>query len=77
MKTESLPIPYDELDAAIIQRIRSGARRFCDIWPKLCSLANKHVTGPYSGPERVVDRRLQALSRQRKIRFWRGNWEVL
>ena len=77
MKRDGCNTPYDELDAAIVKRIQGGARRFCDIWPKLCSLANKHITGPHSGPDRVVDRRLQALSRQRKIRFWRGNWEVL
>jgi hypothetical protein len=69
--------PYDELDAAIIKAIQGGARRFYQIWPAVSSLASKHVTGPYSGQDRVVDRRLQALSRQHKIRFWRGNWEVL
>jgi len=70
--------PYGELDAAIVARIQGGARRFCDIWPPLGEMARKHIpAGSRSGPDRVVDRRLQALSRQHKIRFWRGNWEVL
>jgi hypothetical protein len=70
--------PYDELDAAIVERIRGGAYRFCEIWPPLDKMAMEHIpAGSRSGPDRVVDRRLQALSRQHKIRFWRGNWEVL
>lgn len=66
---------YDELDAAIVAAIRGGCRRFSQIWPRVEALAQTHTLR--NMPDRVVDRRLQALSRQRKIRFWRGNWEVL
>ena len=67
---------YAELDAAIVAKIKGGATRFVEIWPSMSSLAMPLYSGPRSSVERIVDRRLQALTRQRKIRFWRGNWEA-
>lgn len=70
--------PYDELDAAIVERIRSGFARFYEIWPPLTSLANKHVRpGSYNGADRVVDRRLQALRKRGKITCQGQKWYVL
>lgn len=66
---------YDELDAAIIARIRSGFVRFYEIWGALTTLAYRAV--PHCDPCRVVDRRLQALRKQGKIACFGQCWSVL
>lgn len=76
--SSSTPSLYGELDAAIIERIRSGFTRFYEIWIPLSSLAQKHVKpDSYSGPDRVIDRRLQALRKKGKIACRGQKWTVL
>lgn len=67
---------YDELDTAIVKAIEHGARKFADIHAAVRELALPHSLGQ-RGTDRVVDRRLQALRKQRKITYWAGRWSVL
>lgn len=65
---------YDQLDEAIISAIRGGAERFYLINAAVEELAKPHsVRGD---AYRVVDRRLQALSRSYRIQYWRGRWRL-
>lgn len=68
---------YDRLDAAILDRIQQGHTQFFDIWFPLSSLANPHVKNRYSGADRVVDRRLQAIRKRGRIAFKNGRWGLV
>lgn len=65
---------YDTLDAAILTAIAGGKDKFY-----LINAAVSHLAKPHSlsdDPFRVVDRRLQALSKRHQIRYWRGKWQL-
>lgn len=64
---------YDELDAAILARIKSGYGRFYEIWPACRSIPA--VLG--AKVDRAVDRRLQALKKQGKIACSGQRWYTL
>lgn len=65
------PTPYDEVDAAIIARIRSGMARFYEIWPGIAPHLSRTKI------DRLVDRRLQALRKKGKIGVQGQRWYVL
>lgn len=64
---------YDELDEAIIARIRAGFTRFYEIWPACTAIVN----GPRTKVDRAVDRRLQALKKMGKITCQGQRWYLL
>ena len=66
--------PYGELDAAIVKAIQAGKVRFIEIWTAVESLALPFAK--HRDPDRVVDRRLQALRKRRLITFWSGKWRI-
>lgn len=57
---------YTEVDAAIVAQVAAGAQKFHKIWTTEVSLL---VTEAAPGAEtfRVVDRRLQALRKAKKL----------
>ena len=61
---------FAAIDAAIIQRIQSGFTRFYEIWPALCEIAGERR------PDRIVDRRLQALRKQGRLACVGQSWRV-
>lgn len=65
---------YTKLDAAIIDKIRSGTANLTGLVCALSTLAE-----PFSGYRpawRVIDRRLQALRKAGKITYSGGRWHV-
>lgn len=65
---------YETLDNAIMTAICGGATKFYLINAKVEHLAKPHTL---SGDGfRVVDRRLQNLSKRGLIQYWRGHWRM-
>lgn len=62
---------FNAVDAAIITHIMGGYRRFCEIWPPVARI---HITD--ERPDRVVDRRLQALRKNGKLICRGQKWYV-
>lgn len=68
---------YSELDAAIIKRIQSGFTRFYEIWPAIPSHLTNSNPHTSSDSSRIIDRRLQALRKRKKIACFGQTWRVL
>ena len=71
---------YTEVDQAILARLGQGSATFMSINAALGALASKYAA-PDAPPEehfRVIDRRLQALRRAKKIKFTHADgWSLL
>ena len=76
---------YTEFDAELLRLITSGKNRMMLLDERkenslLFELAKPHCVRPGKSAEvewRIIDRRLQALRKQGKIRFIRNGWEVV
>lgn len=67
---------YTELDAKILQTIARGKNTFAGIAGHCSNLSFGLVAGDVE-PWRIVDRRLQALRKAKKIVFIKGHWSVI
>lgn len=76
---------YQQLDAAIVEAISRGARSFGQIYysrgiSSECERIATMEVRPISraaDPERILDRRLQALRKAGEISFAKGAWSVV
>jgi hypothetical protein len=66
---------YDELDAAILQAIKSGRQQFFIIDETVRELAIPHSL--LDSSFRVVDRRLQSLRKRGLVKFLRKEWVAI
>lgn len=60
---------YTKFDAALMASISSGICRFDALDVNLKSQAQEFCSTPQADPFRVVDRRLQALRKMKKVSF--------
>lgn len=58
---------YTEFDAKLLALIAAGVNGFTSLAGKLETESQSFCTTPRSAPSRVVDRRLQALQKQKKL----------
>ena len=65
---------YQRLDDAIVKAISNGAVKFYQICAAIDEVVAPESAHPSIGDVHI---RLQALSKQHRIRYWRGKWEVL
>jgi hypothetical protein len=70
---------YADLDAAIVARIRAGAKRFHQInIEEVRLIAGQATPNEMRDPYRVIDRRLQHLQHKHVIQYSRSHgWAVL
>lgn len=67
---EGLPMKkdYSQFDRSLMAYIASGRSSFAELEGEMLSAAKPFCTGPRDEPDRIIDRRLQALRKAGKIR---------
>ncbi len=71
---------YEHIDRLITQQIARGNRTLTQLIGTPAWTEAKRIDGEYArqpGPDRIMDRRLQALRKRRLIEYSKGAWRIV